>query len=149
MAPLTNPAAAAAQVVGVPDAKWLRPIAGVLQSLGARHAIVCHSDDGLDEFSTCAPTHYIEVKDGKLKEAMLDPHELGLACAMPQLLAGGDAAQNAVIIQQLLHDGEGPTADIACLNAAAVLIVAGLAPDFPEGLKLARAGVNSGAAREN
>lgn len=148
LGPLTNPAGAEAQVVGVPDAKWLRPIAGVLHSLGTRHAIVCHSEDGLDEFSTCAPTHYIEVKDGALKEAILDPNQLNLACAMPQLLAGGDAAQNAVIIQQLLHDGQGPTADIACLNAAAVLIVAGLAPDFSAGLKLARASVNSGAARE-
>ncbi len=148
LGPLVNPAGAHAQVMGVSDARWIRPIAEVLLALGTRHAIVAHSEDGMDEFSTCAPTRYIEVKDGQLYENRLNPADLGCACAMPGTLAGGDAAQNATIIQQLLHDGQGPTADIACLNAAAVLIVADVAPDFSTGLQLARASVNSGAARE-
>ena len=148
LGPLTNPAGATAQVMGVSDARWLRPIAEVLSTLGTHHAVVAHSEDGLDEFSTCAPTHYIEVRDDELREAVLNPLDLGCACANPTALEGGDAAQNAVIIQQLLHDGKGPTADIACLNAAAVLIVAGVAQDFEEGLKLARAAVNAGEARE-
>jgi anthranilate phosphoribosyltransferase len=148
LGPLVNPAGAHAQVMGVSDARWIRPIAEVLAALETRHAIVAHSEDGMDEFSTCAPTNYIEVKNGQLLEKRLHPAELGCACANPSTLAGGDAAQNATIIQQLLHDGEGPTADIACLNAAAVLIVAEMAPDFVAGLKLARASVNSGAARE-
>jgi anthranilate phosphoribosyltransferase len=148
LGPLVNPAGAHAQVMGVSDARWIRPIAEVLLALGTRHAIVAHSEDGMDEFSTCAPTNYIEVKDGQLIERRLHPAELGCACANPQTLAGGDASQNAIIIQQLLHDGAGPTADIACLNAAAVLIVGGMAGDFSEGLRLARASVNSGAARE-
>jgi anthranilate phosphoribosyltransferase len=148
LGPLTNPAGATSQVMGVSDARWVRPIAEVLQALGTKHAIVAHSEDGTDEFSTCAPTHYIEVKDGTLHEGTLDPAQLGLSCANPQLLQGGDAQQNATIIQQLLHDGQGATADVACLNAAAVLIVSGMAPDFEEGLTLARASVNSSAARE-
>jgi anthranilate phosphoribosyltransferase len=148
LGPLVNPANAQAQVMGVSDHRWIRPIAQVLQQLGTKHAIVAHSQDGMDEFSTCAPTDYIEVKDGKLVERVLNPHELNCACADPKLLEGGDAQQNAIIIQQLLHDGQGPTADIACLNAAAVLIVAGLAPDFATAIPLARASANSGAARE-
>jgi anthranilate phosphoribosyltransferase len=148
LGPLVNPAGARAQVMGVSDRRWIRPIAAVLRELGTQHAIVCHADDGMDEFSTCAPTHYLEVQDGELREGVLDPREYSLACADPKLLEGGDAARNATIIQQLLHDGDGPAADIACLNAAGVLVVAGLAPDFHAGLKLARASVNSGAARE-
>ncbi len=148
LGPLANPANAHAQVMGVSDARWIRPIAEVLQSLGTTHAIVAHSEDGLDEFSTCAKTHYIEVVDGELKDRVLDPHTLGVACAAPQMLEGGDAARNAEIINQLLFDGKGASADIACLNAAAVLVVAGISPTIEEGLRLARASVNSGAARE-
>ncbi|MBV9868223.1 MAG: anthranilate phosphoribosyltransferase [Abitibacteriaceae bacterium] len=148
LGPLTNPAGATAQVMGVPDKKWLRPIGEVLLALGTQHAIVAHSEDGLDEFSTCAPTYYVEVHQGSLREDILHPEQLGCACALPEALQGGDAQQNATVIQQLLHDGQGPTADIACLNAAAVLIAADMAQGFPEGLKLARASVNAGAARE-
>lgn len=148
LGPLVNPAEARCQVMGVSDARWLRPIAEVLRALGSSHAIVCHSQDGLDEFSTCADTDYIELKGGELAEKVFSPHDLGLACANPGLLEGGDAARNAEIISQLLHDGQGASADIACLNAAASLIVGGFAENFVEGLKLARASVNSGSARE-
>lgn len=148
LGPLTNPAGATAQVMGVPHRRWLQPIAEVLLALGAEHALVAHSEDGLDEFSTHAPTHYVEVRDGRLRADTLDPNHYGCACAIPEALSGGDAAQNATIIQQLLHDGEGPTADIACLNAAAVILVGDMVADFDEGLRLARATVNSGAARE-
>lgn len=148
LGPLANPANAHAQVMGVSDARWIRPLAEVLLALGTTRAIVAHSEDGLDEFSTCAKTHYIEVKEGELHNRVLDPHHFGVSCAVPQLLEGGDAARNAEIIQQLLHDANGATADIACLNAAAVLVVADITPNIEEGLKLSRASVNSGAARE-
>jgi anthranilate phosphoribosyltransferase len=148
LGPLVNPAEATRQVMGVSDPRWVRPIAEVLSALGSEHAIVAHADDGLDEFSTCANTHYVELRDGELVEHSLNPHSLNLACADPAQLEGGDAACNAEIISQLLHDGEGPSADIACLNAAAVLIVGGFANDFEEGLHLARASVRSGSARE-
>jgi anthranilate phosphoribosyltransferase len=107
LGPLTNPAGATSQVMGVSDMRWVQPIAEVLLALGTRHAIVAHSEDGTDEFSTCAPTHYIEVKDGRLREDTLDPAQMGLACTDPHLLEGGDAQQNATIIQQLLHHGQG------------------------------------------
>jgi anthranilate phosphoribosyltransferase len=148
LGPLTNPAGAHSQVMGVSDARWLRPIAEVLHLLGTQHAIVAHSDDGLDEFSTCAPTHYVEVKDGHFTEGTVAPHELGCACAMPGLLKGGDAQDNARIIRELLQTGTGPTADLACLNAAAVLIAAGVAQDFAEGLERARAAIRSGKAKQ-
>lgn len=148
LGPLVNPANAARQVMGVSDARWLRPIAEVLRALGSERAIVCYSRDGLDEFSTCAPTDYIELQNGELTEHVFEPHDFGLACANPQMLEGGDAARNAVIIQQLLHDGQGASADIACLNAAAALVVAGHAENFADGIELARASANSGAARE-
>jgi anthranilate phosphoribosyltransferase len=148
LGPLVNPAEADCQVIGVSDARWVRPIAEVLLALKSTRAIIAHAEDGLDEFSTCAKTHYIELKNGELAEKVLDPQDLDLACANPKFLEGGDAARNAEIISQLLHDGIGPSADLACLNAAAVLMVSGAAPNFADGLKLARASVNSGAARE-
>ena len=146
--PLTNPAGASRQVMGVPATKWLEPIAQTLRELGCERALVVHSQDGLDEFSTCAPTEFIELKNGELRAGTYDPHAGGVACMNVALLAGGEAHENAVIIEQVLHDGEGPSADIVCLNAAATLIIADIAPDFEEGIKLARATIRAGAARE-
>lgn len=148
LGPLVNPAGAGSQVMGVSDERWLMPIAQTLRALGTHHSIVCHSEDGMDEFSTCAPTRYIEIKNGFLSEQVFTPSELNLSCADPKALQGGDAQTNATIIEQLLHGGQGPTADIACLNAAAVLIAADIAPNFRLGLKLARATVNAGEAKE-
>ena len=146
--PLTNPAGASRQVMGVPATKWLEPIAETLRNLGCERALVVHSQDGLDEFSTCAPTEYIELKAGELRAGIYDPHAGGVACLDAKMLAGGDAAENAVIIEQVLHDGTGPSADIVCLNAAATLIIADIAPNWDEGIRLARATIRAGAARE-
>ncbi len=148
LGPLANPAGATRQVMGVPGQRWLRPIAQTLLELGCERAFIVHSDDGLDEFSTCAPTDYLEIRDGEIFEHRLEPDFLGLTCLDAKYLSGGDAAQNAVLIQQILHDGEGPSADIACLNAAAILLVAQVSESWPDALKLARASVASGAARE-
>lgn len=146
--PLTNPAGATRQVMGVPATKWLEPIAQTLRELGCERALVVHSQDGLDEFSTCAPTEYIELKNGELRAGIYDPDAGGVACINIKALAGGDAQENAAIIQQVLHNGEGPSADIVCLNAAATLVIADIAPDFSEGIRLARATIRAGAARE-
>ena len=146
--PLTNPASATRQVMGVPHRKWLRPIAQTLQSLGCERAFVVHSRDGLDEFSTCAPTDFVEIRGEKLTESVYEPQTDGISCLNPKALEGGDAAQNAILIQQILHDGQGPSADIVCLNAAAILLVCDLTPSWSEGIKLARASVASGAAKE-
>lgn len=148
LGPLTNPAGAQSQVMGVSDARWLRPIAEVLHTLGTKHAIVTHSDDGLDEFSTCAPTQYVEVENGRFSEGTVLPHELGCACALPDSLKGGDAATNARIIRDLLTGVEGAPADLACLNAAAILKAANLSADFSDGLEKARAAIRTGKAIE-
>ena len=148
LGPLANPAGATRQVVGVPAQKWLKPIAETLLSLGCERAFVVHSRDGLDEFSTCAPTDFIEIRDGELHEGVRDSHELGIGCIDVSRLGGGDADHNATIIQQILHDGEGPSADIVCLNCAAILMVAGFVDEWEEGLKLSRATISIGAAQE-
>ena len=148
LGPLANPANATHQVMGVPARKWLRPIAETLLELGCERAFVVHSQDGLDEFSTCAPTHYIELNQGELSEHLFHPHQSDIHCLDANRLSGGTAEENAVIIEQILNGSEGPSADIACLNAAAVLQVAGIAPNWNEGLKLARAATRSGQARE-
>ena len=120
----------------------------MLQALGTEHALVAHSRDGMDEFSTCTPTEYAEVKDGQIVEKVLFPHEHGYHCVDETLLAGGDAAQNATVIWDILTHGGGAPADIACLNAAAALVVSGIAADFPEGMKLAKQSLKSGAAHK-
>jgi anthranilate phosphoribosyltransferase len=148
VAPMTNPAQATRQVMGVPAKKWLRPIAETLLALGCERAFVVHSEDGLDEFSTCAPTDFLEIRDGEILEHRLDPIFLEISCLDAKQLEGGDAQHNATIIEQILHDGEGPSADIVCLNAAAILLIADLTETWPDALKLARATVASGAARE-
>lgn len=146
--PLVNPASAQRRMMGVSDARWIEPIAQVLDGLGIERAIVCHSRDGMDEFSTMAPTDYILLEGGKTSRHVLDPHELNVACTDAQVLAGGEASENARLIEALLLDSARPTGDIACLNAAAILIVSGHAADFESGLELARRSVRSGAARE-
>lgn len=146
--PLCNPASAQSQVVGVPEAKWLRPIAETLRDLGTTRALVVHSDDGMDEISTCAGTSFIEVRNGALHIGRIEPGDYGSVCMVPRALEGGHAARNAEIISQLLHDGQGPTADLACLNAGAILWISDVTPNLQEGVKLARAAANAGAARE-
>lgn len=148
LGPLANPAGALRQVMGVPALKWLRPVAQTLLELGCERAFVVHSRDGLDEFSTCAPTDYLELQNGQITQHVFHPHHNDIHCLDASRLSGGDAGENAVIIEQILDNDQGPSADIACLNAAAILLVADLAPDWGEALRLARATVASGQARE-
>lgn len=148
LGPLANPAGAHRQVMGVPARKWLHPIAQTLLELGCERAFVVHSRDGLDEFSTCAPTDYLELRDGEVTEHVFHPHHNEIHCLDASRLSGGNAQENAVIIEQILNNNQGPSADITCLNAAAILLVADIALDWGEALKLARATVASGEARE-
>ena len=148
LGPLCNPASAQRQVLGVSDERWIEPIAQVLGELGVERAIVCHSRDGMDEFSTMAPTDYILLDGGSATRHTLDPRELGIAGADAQVLAGGEASENARLIERLLQNSEGAAGDIACLNASAILVVSGQAQDFEQGLKLARESVRSGAAHQ-
>ena len=146
--PLVNPAFADRQVVGVFDRRWIEPLAQVLGRLGSVHAWVVHGSDGLDELTLTGPSWVAELKGGEVRTFELNPESLGLRLCAPQDLAGGDAEENAAITREILAGAPGPKADLACLNAAAALLVAGAAADLEEGLAKAREAVRSGAAAE-
>ncbi|NDF13227.1 MAG: anthranilate phosphoribosyltransferase [Proteobacteria bacterium] len=138
LGPLTNPAGASRQLIGVYDKQWLKPIAEVLAKLGTTQAWIVHGEDGLDEITTTGKTYVVELKEGAIKEFMLDPTVYGIELAKPHDLKGGDAGVNAIAIRQLLGGKTGAYRDIVLLNAAAAFVVAGVAKDIPEGLAKAK-----------
>ncbi|MBF0308367.1 MAG: anthranilate phosphoribosyltransferase [Magnetococcales bacterium] len=147
LGPLTNPAGASRQVMGVFSSEWTGPLAKVLGMLGSRRAMVVHGSDGLDEITLTGSTKVAELlPDGQVLEYDLHPGELGLACVTSETLRGGDAEENAAITRAILSGEEGPTRDIVLLNAAAALYVADQAADLREGLLLAARSIDSGAA---
>ena len=147
LGPLTNPAGATAQLLGVFAREWVEPLAHALGRLGSVRAMVVHAEDGLDELSLTAPSLVAELRDGAVHTYRFDPLSVGLSPCRPDELSGGDAAENARIIRAVLA-GRGTAAqmNIALLNAAAALCVGGLADDIGGGLQCARAAVDSGAA---
>ncbi len=148
LGPLANPAGVKRQVVGVYGADVMPLVAGALAELGAEHAWVVHSEDGLDELSVCAPTRVIEVRAGALaRELAVDPQALGIASASRDDLAGSDAHENAIRLRAILTGNErSAAAEAVALNAAAALIVAGIVADLAEGLAASRECLASGAA---
>ncbi len=147
LGPLCNPARPAAQAVGVSDARMLPLMAEVLARRGVR-AKLFRGEDGLDELTTTGVSDVLEVRDGGVVEARLDPSELGLPRARLEDLRGGDAAEGARIARRVLEGETGPRRDVVLLNAAAALEVAGAAPSLAEGLELAARSIDSGAALE-
>jgi len=148
LGPLTNPAGANCQLLGVYAPELTEMFAQALSHLGARQAMVVHGHDGLDEISVCAPTRISELKDGLVKTFDLSPQQFFGGLAEPTALAGGDSAANAVITREILDGAAGDKRNVVVLNAAAALICAGTAADFPAGIKLAEESIDSGAARE-
>ncbi|WP_119678410.1 anthranilate phosphoribosyltransferase [Indioceanicola profundi] len=147
MGPLSNPAAAKRQLLGVFDARWVEPIAQVLQRLGSEAAWVVHGSDGLDEITTTGPTSVAALKDGRITTFRIVPEDAGLPQASPADLRGGDAETNAEALRAILSGAEGAYRDIVLLNAAAALIVADKAADLKSGVELAAHSIASGAAR--
>jgi anthranilate phosphoribosyltransferase len=147
LGPLTNPAFAKRQVLGVYAERLVETVAHVLNALGAEHALVVHSRDGLDEISVSAPTRVCEVRDGKVRAYAITPEELGVATHRIEELAGGDARANAEIARAILNGANGARQDIVLANAGAALYVAGLAASIRDGVTLARESLVSGAAR--
>jgi anthranilate phosphoribosyltransferase len=147
LGPLTNPAGAKSQLLGVFSAEWVEPLAHALGRLGSHRALVVHGDDGLDELSLTGPSLVAELRDGAVHTYRFDPASAGLQRCAAADLAGGDAAHNARILRAVLA-GTGTAAqmDIALLNAAAVLYVGGAAGGIAAALPLARAAVDKGAA---
>ena len=148
LGPLTNPAGAGAQVVGVYDGRLVPMVAEALARLGVKRAFVVHGDDGLDEITTTGPTRLAEVRNGNVTERRVSPQELGVEEARRDDLSGGDREENALIIRRILEGAHGPRPDIVVVNAAAALVAAGRAESFREGAEIARKEIDSGAARE-
>jgi anthranilate phosphoribosyltransferase len=146
LGPLTNPAGARAQVVGVYAPGLVRTIADVLAQLGARRAYVVHGAHGIDELSPAGPNLVAEVVDGDVRERTIDPQDLGVPRCDPADLAGGTPHENADAIRRIFAGADGGARSAILLNAAGAIAAAGLAPDLREGLELAREAIDSGAA---
>ena len=148
LGPLTNPAGAKRQVMGVFDSAWLEPIAHVLKSLGAEKALVVHADDGLDELSIAAASQVCELNKGNIKTYQVTPEELGLARSSLDEIQVEDVTQSAAIIKNVLQGKPGAAADIVALNAGAAIYVADKADSLEQGVALAQERIRSGAAKE-
>ncbi len=148
LGPLTNPAGATRQVIGVYSPDLTEPLAKVLGGLGAEHAFVVHGSDGLDEATTTGPTRVSELKDGTVTTYEVSPEDLGIEAARGEDLSGGDPDENAKLLRDVLDGQTGPRRDIVLLNAAFALVAGGVAEDLKTGAALAAETIDSGAARE-
>jgi len=146
LGPLTNPAGADRQLLGVYDRRFVRPMAQALADLGATRAMVAHGLDGLDEMTTTAGTLVCEVRGGEVHEYEVDAHEYGLSRARLADLQAADLEDAARVIRSVLGGEAGPKLDIALWNAAGALVVGGVAADLDEGLRMAREAVSGGEA---
>ncbi|MCF6198492.1 MAG: anthranilate phosphoribosyltransferase [Hyphomicrobiaceae bacterium] len=147
LGPLTNPAGAKAQLLGVFSDQWVEPLAHVLKNLGATSAWVVHGSDGLDELTTTGSNFVAQLKDGEITQFTITPQDAGLASASPDDLLGGDARQNADAILDVLSGKAGAFRDIVQLNTGAALVVANKAQNIKQGAQLAAAAIDSGAAQ--
>lgn len=147
LGPLTNPAGANAQVIGVYSADLTEPLARVLAELGTIRAFVVHGADGLDEISNTGESRVSEVREGVVRSFTVRPEDFGMPRATIADLQGGDRFQNAEIIRAILDGQPGPRRDIVLMNAAAALVAGGKARDLREGVARAAASIDSGAAR--
>jgi anthranilate phosphoribosyltransferase len=148
LGPLTNPAGANRQLLGVSDRHYQETIAEALVGLGSVRALVVSAEDGLDELSLAARTRVIEVADGKTAEWFVEPGQFGLASAELSAVAGGTPEENAAVVRTVLAGESGPRRDLAVLNAAAALYVGGLAADLGAGARKAEDSIDSGAAAD-
>jgi anthranilate phosphoribosyltransferase len=146
LGPLTNPAGATRQVIGVSDAAFLDTIAGALAKLGARKALVVSSADGLDEMSTSGTTRVVEVDGGELHSYEVSPEDVGLARARQEDVAGGTPSENAETARRIFAGEPGPRRDIAVLNAGAAIYVAGRADSIAAGVRAAEEAIDDGRA---
>jgi anthranilate phosphoribosyltransferase len=146
LGPLTNPAGANCQLLGVFAPELTEMFAQALQSLGAKRALVVHGHDGLDEISVCAPTRISELKDGLIRTYDITPETFFGQLADPKLLSGGDPEINAQITRNILTGASGPQRDVILLNAAAALLTVEKAADLKEGIQMAKTAIDSEAA---
>jgi anthranilate phosphoribosyltransferase len=148
LGPLTNPAGARWQLVGVYEERWVRPLAESFGNLGSVHTLVVHAEDGLDEISIAAPTSVSEYKDGSIADFTIKPDDFGLTIQSLDSIRVDSAEQSLELIRQALGGNPGPAYDMVMLNAGATLYAADLAPSLAEGIIEARAILDSSAALE-
>jgi anthranilate phosphoribosyltransferase len=148
LGPLTNPAGARFQVVGVPSIELVDVIASTLAKLGTEHAFVVHGTGGLDEISLAGQTIIAEIEDGTIKRFTVTPEDFGISQAPLQAAVGGTPQENAAAIRRILEGETGPRRDIVAINAAAALVAAGVAADFRTGAEMAATALRSGAANQ-
>jgi anthranilate phosphoribosyltransferase len=146
LGPLSNPAGVKRQMVGVFSRQWVQPLAQVLKNLGAESVWVVHGSDGLDEITLSGPTFVAALDNGNIRTFEVTPEEAGLTRIGGDALRGGDADANAIALQSVLDGMPSPFRDVALLNAAAALIVAGRAKNLKEGVALGTKSLDSGAA---
>ena len=148
LGPLTNPAAAPNQVLGVFSAEWLEPLAQVLGKLGSEHVLVVHADDGLDEISIASSTRVAELKAGSVHSYQVSPDQFGMKTGNVAELAVENAQQSLAMINRVLDDTPGPAHDIVALNAGAAIYAAGIADSLQAGVEVAQQAIASGAAKQ-
>ena len=148
LGPLTNPAGAKRQLIGVYDGGLTDKIAGVLNELGSERAFVAHGSDGLDEITLTGSTKLSELNGGQVTTREINPGDFGLQTVAAEALAGGDAGHNAQILRAVLDGEQGPRRDIVLLNAAAAIAAGGVVDDMADGLDVARESIDSGKARQ-
>jgi anthranilate phosphoribosyltransferase len=146
LGPLTNPARASAQVVGVYSLDLVEKVAEALSMLGTHRALVVHGLDGLDEITITGPTRIAEVREGSVRTYEVTPEEFGMKRAQLEDISGGDAAANAAIIREILAGKKSPKRDVVLLNAAAALVAAGKVEHLADAVPLAAQSIDSGAA---
>ena len=146
LGPLSNPAGVTRQMVGVFSKQWVQPLAQVLKNLGSESVWVVHGSDGLDEITLTGPTFVTALENGTVRSFEVTPQEAGLKCVAGETLKGGDANANAIALKSVLDGRPSPYRDVALLNAAAALIVAGRAKDLKEGVALGIQSIDTGAA---
>jgi len=147
LGPLTNPAGAPNQVLGVFDKAWVEPLAQVLKNLGSEHVLVVHAEDGLDEISTGSETHIAELKDGEVKTFTIQPEDFNMKRVGLEAVRAKDSEDSLKIIKSVMDNKEGPAKDIVCLNAGAAIYVAGLAGTLAEGVARAQEVIASGEVK--
>jgi anthranilate phosphoribosyltransferase len=148
LGPLTNPARASHQVVGVFDKKWVVPMGEVLQKLGSQHVLVVHAEDGLDEISIGAETHVAELKNKEIHSYIIKPEDFGMSRSDVKSLSVKNANDSLDIIKAIFNGETGPARDIVVLNAGAAIYAADIADSLEQGVELAAAAIDSGAASQ-
>jgi anthranilate phosphoribosyltransferase len=146
LGPLTNPAGARRQLLGVSDPAYLETIAGALARLGTDHALVVCGEDGIDELSTSAPTRIIEVVGGRIRRYTITPGDVGLRRVPAGAIPGGDPRENARVATTIFEGERGPARDLAVLNAGAAIYAGGRADTIEAGVREAESAVDSGRA---